>query len=80
MVDNDALDGEILFLTLKDLQLYRMSDYEWMEQNGAILRIVTGYDAYEATFFRYAELGCKNRRNQGLLGSLAYTKSTNEGY
>jgi len=80
VVDNDAMDGEILFLTLKDLQLYRMSDYSWMDQDGAVLSRVSSYDAYEATFYRYAELGCKNRRNQGILGSLAYTKSTNEGY
>jgi hypothetical protein len=80
VVDNDALDGEIQFLTLKDLQLYRMSDYSWMDQDGAVLSRVTSYDAYAATFYRYAELGCKNRRTQGVLGSLAYTKSTNEGY
>jgi len=80
VVDNDALDGEIQFITMKDLQLYRMSDYSWMDQDGAVLSRVTGYDAYEATFYRYAELGCKNRRTQGVLGSLSYTKSTNEGY
>ncbi|KKK55757.1 hypothetical protein LCGC14_3071350, partial [marine sediment metagenome] len=28
-VDNDAIDGEIYFLTTKDLQIYRMSDYDW---------------------------------------------------
>lgn len=80
VVDNDALDGEIQFLTLKDLQLYRMSDYSWMDQDGAVLARVPSYDAYSATFYRYAELGCKNRRTQGVLGSLAYTKSTSEGY
>jgi hypothetical protein len=80
VVDNDAIDGEIYFLTLKDIQLYRMSDYSWMDQDGAVLARVSGYDAYSATFYRYAELGVRNRRNQGLLGSLSYTKSANEGY
>lgn len=80
VVDNDAIDGEIYFLTLKDLQLYRMSDYAWMDQDGAVLSRVASYDAYEATFYRYAELGVKNRATQGLIGSLAYTKSANEGY
>jgi len=67
MVDDDAIDGCIYFLTLKDLQLYRMSDYDWMSKDGAILSRITGYDAYEAVLFRYAELGCKRRNAQGVL-------------
>jgi hypothetical protein len=66
-VDDDAIDGCIYFLTLKDLQLYRMSDYDWMQKDGAILSRLTGYDAYEAVLFRYAELGCKRRNAQGVL-------------
>ena len=80
VVDNDAIDGEIYFLTLKDIQLYRMSDYSWMDMDGAVLSRVSGYDAYEATFYRYAELGVKCRNTQGVIGSIAYTKSANEGY
>jgi len=80
VVDNDAIDGEILFLTLKDIQLYRMSDYSWMDLDGAILSRVTNYDAYEATYYRYAELGVTNRANQGIIGDLAYTKPATEGY
>jgi len=74
MVDSDAIDGEMYFLTLKDLQIYRMSDYEWMsDANGAILRVISGYDAYEATLYRYAELGCKRRNSQGVICDLAYS-------
>ena len=80
MVDSDAIDGEIYFLTLKDIQLYRMSDYNWMNKDGAILSRISGYDTYEAVLYRYAELGIKNRRAQGVLTDIAYTKSTNEGY
>lgn len=80
MVDNDAIDGEIYFLTTKDLQVYRMSDYEWMQKDGAILSRISGYDTYEAVLFRYAELGVKDRSTQGVLCDLAYTKSSVEGY
>lgn len=73
MVDPDAIDGEIYFLTLKDLQIYRMSDYDWMDQDGAILSRISGYDAYEAVLFRYAELGCNNRQTHGVICDLAYT-------
>ncbi len=72
-VDNDAIDGEMYFLSSKDIQVYRMSDYDWMDSDGAILSRITGKDAYEAVLFRYAELGCSRRNAQGILGSLAYT-------
>ena len=73
MVDPDAIDGEMYFLTLKDLQLYRMSDYNWMDRDGSILSRISGYDAYEAVLFRYAELGCNNRRTSGVITDIAYT-------
>lgn len=72
-VDADAIDGEIQFLTLKDLQVYRMSDFDWMDKDGAILSRISGYDAYEAVLFRYAELGVNNRQTQGVITDLAYT-------
>ena len=72
-VDNDAIDGEIYFLTTKDLNLYRMSDYDWMSKDGAILSRVSGYDAYEAVLFRYAELGCARRNSHGVITDLSYT-------
>lgn len=74
VVDADAIDGEMYFLTLADLAVYRMSDYEWMDKDGALLSRISGYDAYEAVLFRYAELGCRNRANQGVITDLAYTK------
>lgn len=73
MVDPDAIDGEMYFLTLKDLQLYRMSDYSWMDKDGAVLQRLVGYDAYEAVLYRYAELGCNNRQTQGVITDISYT-------
>ena len=80
LVDNDAIDGEIHYLTTKDLQIYRMSDYEWMQKDGAILSRISGYDMYEAVIYRYAEFGVTNRATQAVLCDLSYTKSINEGY
>lgn len=70
--DRDAIDGEIYFLTTSDLAIYRMSDYEWMNLDGNVLSRVSGYDAYEAVLFRYAELGCTRRNSQAVLCDLAY--------
>jgi hypothetical protein len=72
MVDDDAIDGEMYFLTLKDIQLYRMSDYDWMSKDGAILSRISNVDAYEAVLYRYAELGCRRRNSQGVIADLAY--------
>jgi len=72
LVDPDAIDGEMYFLTLKDLQVYRMSDYDWMDKDGAILSRISGYDAYEAVIFRYAELGVNNRQTQGVITDISY--------
>ena len=71
-VDEDAIDGEMYFLTTKDLQVYRMSDFEWMMKDGAILARVAGYDAYEAVLFRYAEFGCNRRNSQGVITDIYY--------
>lgn len=73
LVDPDAIDGEMYFLTMKHLQLYRMSDYSWMDQDGAVLSRISGYDAYEAILYRYAELGCNNRQTQGVITDISYT-------
>jgi hypothetical protein len=72
MVDDDAIDGEMYFLTLRDMQIYRMSDYQWMDKDGSILSRISGYDAYEAVLYRYAELGCNRRNSQGVLCDLSY--------
>lgn len=72
MVDKDAIDGEMYFLTTKDLQIYRMSDYDWMQKDGAVLSRISGYDAYEAVLFRYAEMGTTRRNSQGVICDISY--------
>jgi hypothetical protein len=72
-VDDDAIDGEMYFLTTRDIQQYRMSDYDWMDKDGSVLARISGYDAYEAILFLYSELGCSRRNSQGVLCDLSYT-------
>lgn len=73
VADRDAIDGEMYFLTTKDLQIYQMSGYNWMDRDGAILKYISGYDAYEAVLYRYAELGCKRRNPHAVIADLYYT-------
>lgn len=69
---DDAIDGEIYFLTTKDLARYRLADYQWMQQDGAILSRISGYPAYEATLYCFEEMGCKRRNSQGVLTDIYY--------
>ena len=44
-----------------------MSDWEFMEEDGAVLNRVSNQDAYEFTLFKYAELTTDRRNSHGLL-------------
>ena len=59
VVDRHCLPGRIYFLDESSLAIYRMSDIEWMEEDGAVLSRVSGVDAYEAILYYYATMGCK---------------------
>ena len=72
VVDNDAHGGEMYFLYEPALQIYQMSDLEWMERDGSVLNRVAGYDAYEGTLFWYAELGASRRNVQTVLCDIDY--------
>ncbi len=72
VVDKHCYPGRIYFLDESTLALYRMSDIDWMQEDGAILSRVSGYDAYEAILYYYATLGCKApARNAVLLDLVA---------
>jgi hypothetical protein len=63
-VDKDCAAGKIYFADEKQMKLFRMSDWEWMEEDGAVLSRKAGYDAYQAILFSYMELGCSMRNAQ----------------
>jgi hypothetical protein len=43
------------------MKIFRSSDFDWMDMDGAILDRVSGVDAYVATLFHYGDLGCSQR-------------------
>jgi hypothetical protein len=74
--DKDCPSGVAYAICTKRFQWYRMSDWEFMEEDGAVLaRIVgaNGQDAYEGTLFCYAELATDGRNAHGVLTGLTYT-------
>src|SRR5581483_8853951 len=70
--DRDAPSGQAYFLNTQpeSLSLYQMSDWEWMQEDGAVLFRVSGQDAYEATLFKYADLMTSARNRNGLCSDL----------
>jgi hypothetical protein len=72
MRDRDVPDGFAFFLSLKHLQLFVMSDWEWMDEDGAILSRVSGYDKYQAVLFKYANLATDQRNAHALIYNLAH--------
>lgn len=71
VVDKHCLPNRIYYLDESTIELYRMSDMDWMDEDGAILSRVSGKDAYEAVLFMYATLGCSACNKNGLLEDIA---------
>ena len=70
IADKDAPVGKMFFLDTDYLQILELSDFDWMQEDGAILSRVAGKDAYGATLYRYLELGCTSRNAQTLLSDI----------
>jgi hypothetical protein len=71
--EDDAPRGKAWFLRLQDfawIWLYGQ-DFDWMQRDGSVLQRVAGKDAYGASLFKYCDLGCFNRKVQGLYKGLA---------
>jgi len=71
VVDRFCLPNRMYFIDEKTLQFYRMSDFDWMNEDGHILTKVSGYDKYEAVLFLYATLGCDACNKNALLDDIA---------
>lgn len=63
--------GRMYFIDESTFAMYEMSDIEWADEDGHILKWVTGYDGYEALLVYYAELGCEAPRKNCVLEDLS---------
>jgi hypothetical protein len=69
-VDRDTPAGRAYLLTTSHLIHFVSSDWEFMDEDGAVLNRVPGKDAYEATLFKYHELATDNRGAHGVVKDL----------
>ncbi len=66
--DKFCPDDRILFLNTDDFALYQLCDWEWIEdEDGKILKQMSGKAAYSATLVKYAELICRKPCGQAML-------------
>lgn len=68
--DRDAPGAKLFGLNTSHLTQHEMSDWEWMDEDGAVLSRVSGVDAYEAVLFKYHELTTDKRNAHGLISDL----------
>lgn len=61
--DRHAPKHIIFGLDEPTIKFYQMSDFEWMEEDGAVLSRLPGLPAYEATLFLYREMATTDRAN-----------------
>jgi len=70
IADKDAPANKMFVVDENELSIYRLSDFDWMQDDGAILSRVSGYDAYEAVLYVYQELGCSMRNAHVLVSDI----------
>ena len=56
VADSDCPNSTVFFADTDHLQIMQMSDWSWMDRDGAVLSRVSGSDAYEAVLYWYADL------------------------
>jgi hypothetical protein len=74
--DADCPSGKAFGITTSKFQWYKASDWEFMEEDGAVLNRVPNVDAYEGTLFLYAELATDKRNAHALVADLFFTTPT----
>jgi hypothetical protein len=68
--ERDCLDDVAFLVNTEHLTHWVMSDWSFMDRDGAVLSRVGNTDAYEATLYKYHELGTDKRNAHGKLTGL----------
>lgn len=68
--DMDTPEGCMFSVNPERLIEFSMSDWEWADEDGAVLSRVSGQDAYEAFIFKYHELATDQRAANGLMSGI----------
>lgn len=70
--DKDNPSPDAFLVTPSRFQFYRMSDWEFMEEDGSMWSRVANQDAYEASLFCYADLATDGRNAHARVTDLIF--------
>lgn len=65
--DVDCQPNRMYFMNEKELKIYRESDWGFMDRDGSKWQRVIGFDAYDATLYKYCQLGTHRRNSHGVI-------------
>jgi len=68
--DRDCPNNTAFVLSPSCLVQFQMSDWEWMQEDGAVLSRDPDTDSYQATLFKYHELATYKRNAHGVIKDL----------
>ena len=68
--DPDAPKKHAFFLTEEDLTIYRDKEWAWQDRDGAVLKWVTDYDAWEGLMKQYWQIGTRQRNAHGKMTNI----------
>ena len=68
--DRDCPNNTAFLLNLNHIKQHEMSDWEWADYDGAVLRNTSGYDQWEAFMFKYHEICTDQRNTHGIISDL----------
>lgn len=74
IADFDCQPNRMYFVNEKEIKLYEANDWSFMNRDGSNWqRVITAegtFDAYQATMYKYCELGTHRRNSHGLLSDI----------
>lgn len=71
VTDSQCKRNTVYYIVPETLKIFRSSDFDWMDMDGAVLSRVAGEDAYEAILFHYGDLGCITRNGNAILKDIS---------
>jgi Family of unknown function (DUF5309) len=67
IADVDCQPNRMYFVNEKAIKIYRESDWSFMDRDGSKWQRVIGFDAYDATLYKYCQIGTHRRNTHGLV-------------
>lgn len=71
LIDKYVRNDAVYMINRKHLKIYELADYDWMDQDGAVLSRTSNKAAYEATLYKYCQLATDKRNAHVLVSDLS---------